>query len=429
MKNENKATKRKNKIWKKAILILLIVLVVISLIVGGYFLYKYLFPTDKELFFISHEKTFFSDKTTDEPDAFLKTSEITIKTEGDFTSEKAAEAFSSIVISTENVKLSEEETEYDLSINFLGNDFITTKAVKSGDTEVFSFPQLSEKSYGADSYEDVMTVLFGSEDIESVEMLDGTDTEQLEIYSAKYIKKLRDNIPDKDFSSRKEGDIKVITLKTDLNRALYDIANEIKSDTDLREFLYEQTVIVENNINKKFAYLGSLVDIPKQDEYYKNYEKSIDDFIKNIENSEIIITVNVDKNRKILAEELKVINDDKVQYAWSYSADGYSYESYKDEKLLLKIDSKTKTDGTKIEVQKRYKFDINDYTKEKSDEQKMVTLNISSTTDTNVTREIILPQDYDDIRSMSEEEKQEITENASKNFFNLLATFTMELLS
>ena len=427
MENEIFDIKPKNKIWKKLVLTVLVVIVFAGAIVGGYFGYKYLFPTDKELFFMSHLNSFDS-VYKEVPEQFYKTGKTTISTEGDFTSQKAAKRFSTTEILTENLKLSDDKTKYDFKMNFLGNDIITTNAVKVGETEVFSFPQLAEKSYGADSYHDVLSVLTGSDKAEDKELLDGVDKEQFELYLKKYLKKLYENLPDSDFASQKDGDTKTITLKTDLNRAIFDIVTEIKNDFELREFLYNQNVIVKTNINKKYAFLGTLIKIPDKDEYDENYEESIDEFIEDIENSIITITIKVDKKRKITSEEIKITSDEKEQWSLSYDENHFSYTGYKDDLLMLKYDTKSDTNGTVTDKETTIIFDVNDYTKEISDKQKMVTLNTVSKMDTNVSGEIVLPDDYIDIRKISGEEKQKITEEASKNFVTLLATLTMELL-
>ena len=313
-------------------------------------------------------------------------------------------------------------------MNFLGNDVITTKAVKVGDTEVFSFPQLAEKSYGADSYYDILSVLTGSDKAENKDRFEGVDEEQFELYLKKYIKKLYENLPDGNFTSQKDGEIKTITLKTDLNRAIFDIVNEIKNDLELREFLYNQDVIAKTNINKKYAFLGTLVKIPDKDEYYEVYEESINDFIEDIENSEIVITIKVGKDRKIISEELLISSDGTEQWSLSYDENHFDYTAHEDGLLMFKIDTKTNTEGTVTEEERIITFDVNDYTKEISDKQKMVTLNITSKMDTNISGDITLPDGYADMRKMSDEEKQVITEEASRNFMTLLATLTMELL-
>lgn len=428
MKNENTDIKPKNKISKKLILTVLIIVLLACALVGGYFIYKNLFPADKELFFMSHANSLDSVKQ-EEPEQFFKTNKTTITTEGDFTSKKAAKRFSTTEILTDNLKLADDKTEYNFKMNFLGNDVITTKAVKVGDTEVFSFPQLAEKSYGADSYYDILSVLTGSEKAEDKDMLDGVDKEQFEIYLKKYIKKLYENLPDSDFTSQKDGDVKTITLKSDLNRAIFDITNEIKNDSELRDFLYNQDVIIKTNINKKYAFFGTIIKIHDKDEYNENYEKSISEFIEDIEDSVLVMIIKVNKDRKIISEDIVISNNEKVQWSLSYDKNHFSYEGYEDDLLMLKIDAKTSTKGAITDKETNITLDINDYTKEISDKQKMVTLNIVSKMDTNVSGNIVLPDDYIDMRKMSVEEKQEITEEASRNFMTLLATLTMELLS
>ena len=103
MNNETINDKPKKRIWKKLILMVLILVAFACAVVGGYLAYKYFFPTDKELFFISHINSFDSIEQ-EEPEPYFKTNKTTITTEGDFTSQKAAKRFSTTEILTDSLK-------------------------------------------------------------------------------------------------------------------------------------------------------------------------------------------------------------------------------------------------------------------------------------------------------------------------------------
>lgn len=429
MENENVVITPKKKTWKKVLLIVLTIVVFAVIVFGGYCLYKYAFPTDKEMFVQAHANLFKELDEDEEPGRFTNTTNISVEASGDFTSKKNAEIFETISVILENTKLSEENTEYNVTVNFLDQVFLTSNAVKSGDTEVLTIPQLSETSYGAESYEDVLTMLLGSEKAEDVEIFDGVDEDKFEDYANKYAIKIYNNVPDSDFSSQKITDGKVITLKSALDRVLYNTLNEIKNDKELRDFMYEQTKIVSNNINKKYPYAGNIVNVPGKDEYYENYEKNIDDFIKNIENSELCITTEIDGRRKIVKENIVILNNGKEQSVISYMPEEFHFVSYKEDVTTMEIVSSNSKNGTITNKKTIISFDINDFTKEKSEEQKMIKIVSDSITDTNVTKEIIMPETFKDIRGMNDNEKAKITEEASKNFVSLIASVTLELFS
>ena len=73
-------------------------------------------------------------------------------------------------------------------------------------------------------------------------------------------------------------------------------------------------------------------------------------------------------------------------------------------------------------------IDINEWTKEQSDEQKNVSIIIESLKDENVTEQIIIPEKAINIQSLTEEEKTELQETVSENITSLLTSLTLSLL-
>ena len=96
---------------------------------------------------------------------------------------------------------------------------------------------------------------------------------------------------------------------------------------------------------------------------------------------------------------------------------------------MLKINSDAKKDETTETKKTEITFDINEYTKEQTAGQKLIILTIDSATDTNVSGGVKLPENYEDIRKMSDDEKSEITSTASEKFISLLASVTLGILS
>ena len=424
----DKKTEKKKSPFK-IVVILIIAIVIIAVSLGGYFLYKYLFPTKKELFVVSHINTIERLDETEEPERFKSTTNVSFKTEGDFTSKKAQKELESASLLIDNTQFSDDASEFNLALNILGDTFLTAHLVKNDDIEVFSVPQLSEKSYGAESYEDVLALLMGAERPADIDILENVDEVGLKRYFSKYAKEIYNSVPDESFTLTEDGDYKTISFDADLNRTFYSTMTEIKADTEFCSFLYEQEKIIKNNLNRKYPYMGTLFEVLDEDEYKENYKEKIDEFIKSVENSRIIVTAKIDERRQIIEESILITDDGDLKTNIFVSRDKILYENYKDGVLMLKINSDAKKDETTETKKTEITFDINEYTKEQTAGQKLIILTIDSATDTNVSGGVKLPENYEDIRKMSDDEKSEITSTASEKFISLLASVTLGILS
>lgn len=420
--------KPKKKIWKKVLIYILLGVLTLGILAGGFVLYKYLFPTDKELFFYAIQNTLSDAEESEEIEKFTEKTTVSIDTEGDFTGKKTAEALSSLELKMETLKTSNESKKTDISFNFLEKELISSDYVKSGDTAYLKIPALSENGYIADDFSDVLALVTGSEEAADIEITDGLDKEKFEEYAEKYIEKLYKNIPSEDFSSEKKGDIKIVTLKTDANRALYDVLKELKGDKEFCEFLYSQQSLIASNFKAKHPYIGSFVSVPDKTEFSENYVKNIDTFIEQIEDEELTISFDVNKKRRIEKTQISISSDEKILYKINHSSKETDIEIYSSGKLLVKIVSEATTKSTVTNRNTSIICDVNDFTKEKSETPKIVTLNIATETDTNVTEKITVPEEYIDIRKISEDEKKNITEQASKKFMMMIAGFIASLV-
>ena len=429
MENTNIAKKSKKKMWKKILLISLITVFVAGIAVGGYFLYKYLFPTDKELFIIACENTLEDLKNSKEPERFKNTSVLTFDTEGEFSNPKASDALGTAAVTVDMTKTAKDKKQCNISIDFLDSEFLTAQYTKVGNTEALSIPQLAEGSFCADSYLDILSLVLGSAKSTDVDLTEGFDEKQLEKYYDKYTKKLYKNIPDADFSSKESGNIKIITLKTDLDRAAYDVLTEMKNDKEFCNFLYEQTNLVANNIKRKHPYLSVFISVPQKSEFSQNYKANIDNLIKSIENAEITITINVNKERRIEKTQLKITDNGKEIFSLIRSPQQFDVLVNGEDKMLFKLESTTIENGSITEQNTTLSFDVNDLTKEKTETPKLVLVNLNSKTDTNVSQEINLPQDCTDIRTAPQEVKDNITKQASEKFVEVLTGLFTQLFS
>ncbi len=425
MEKENLQTKHENKKLKKALLISLIAILVVCFAVGGFFAFKYIFPSDKDLFLMAHKNLFSSE--TESPDIYTKVTNLSFELSGGFNSQKAVDTVESITVSNKNTHFGEGKSSYNFNMQFLNKDFLSFSNVNNGEKEILTVPQLIDKAYASNDAEEVLSVLLGSEAAKDKDIFDGVAEETFEKYLKEYGKKLYDNVPDSAFSSVKENGEKVITFKDSANRLLYDIVNEIKNDTELRDFLYEQTSIIYTNINEKFPYAGTLLTIPTKAEYEESYNESLGEFIKKIENAEIIATAHIE-GKKLISESVKITQGTEPAFDISYDDENLNFVQYKDSKEHIHYSSESKTEGTVMQKSTVFSIDINQWTKEQSDTPKMLSIMINSTLDTVVNEEFIPPADYTDISLLTDEEKATIQETVGKNVTELLASFTLALL-
>lgn len=424
---ENDVLKRKS--FKKPVLITLVSILLICVIIGGWFLYRYLFPTDKELFVLSHANTIEYSFDKDEPEQFYNTTNVYFSSNEEINSQRSEKMLNTTKLFFENIKLSDDRQEYNMRVNFMDNELLTANAVEFDEIEVLTIPQLADTSYGADSYEDVLSLLFGSDNAKDIEIFENTDEKQAEMYLKKYLNNVYNSVPESDFTSHDENGFKVLSLRTDLNRTLYNTLTEIKNDIAFRKFSYEQYKIICENVNKKIPYAGTLIIVPEEDEYNENYEKKIDAFIKNIENATLSVTAKINKKRQIVEETISILRNEKEQYFVSYTEKAFAVKAYQNDDVLFEINSDSAQNGETSSKKTEISFDINDILKEDKAQSQMITMTVDSLTNTDVTKDITLPENYVDIRTISEEEKTEITSKASENFMALVASLTLELIS
>ena len=426
MEKEN--TNVKNQKGKKIFFGILAGILLILCATGAYFMFRYLFPSEKELLIMANIKTYNEYRNVEKVKTFAKDTNISFKTEGDFTHQRAAKNFESFKINLHNVNINENNGRYDVGIDFAGKRLFNSSMFKNDITEIFYAPQLAERAYSSKSYSDVLSLLVGSERPQEIGYLENLDMDGFKKYYGKYLKRLYENIPDNDFSVSENSDVKTLILKTDLNRLLYDIISEVKSDNELREFSYNQRNIIYDNINKKIPYVGTLLTAEGREEYDEKFTENIEKIIEDMEDSILTITAEIDKDRKIIKETVEIKNDKEIQLYILYSADNIEIINNDEGKLVYRLAVNRKTENEKVYTNLATTFDVNDFTKEKSQEQKLVTVISETVTDTSVKEKIEYPVDVADIRNMTDEEREKITQNASKKFMEMITTLTLELL-
>lgn len=425
MENEMLQERPKDKNTKKFFVTVLVAILLICIATGSFFAFKYVFPSDKDLFLLAHANLINSE--SEEVAAFKENTVISLELSGGFNSKKAIDTVESISVTTKNIFLSEKEYSYEFCMNFLNSEFLRFSNIKDNEREFLTVPQLVEETYTASNTNYILSTLLGSETASDIDIFDGVDKEILTEYLRQYGKKLYDNIPDNSFEGTKENDERIIVFKDNLNRMLYDVVNEIKGDVELRNFLYEQIGVVYGNCNAKFPYGGTLLSMPDKQDFDRDYDDTLNEFVKSIENSEIVITSHI-KNRKILSETIKITEGEELLYDVSYDSQKVNFIKYKNSLENIRYLTTEEEEGTVKKKHTEFTIDINEWTKEKSDEQKNISLIIDSSKDENVTEQILIPEKAIDIQSLTEEEKTELQEKVSENLSGLLTSFTLSLL-
>lgn len=411
---------------KRLLIITAVIIILAGILVSGWFVFRYLFPSNKELLLLANVNTYNYAQEKDDLGSFTKKTDISFATDGDFTSSTATGAFDTIKISFSNEVKDEEMSKYDVAIDFMGNSFFDCETIKNVDVEVLSAPQLADKSYAADSYSEVLSLLLGSEKPQEIDLYDGIDKEGLKERYGEYLKRVYINIPDGDAILSKNGGKKNIELKTDLNRLLFEVLTDIKNNLELIDFTYDQKAILYENINKKFPYAGTLLTIESKDEFREKFVESIDVFMKDTEESVVVICAEIEK-RKIIRESIEIKNNTEQQFYAEYSKDSINVVKFDKGKTFFELNTSNVTEDGKSFKKTVVAVDVNDMTKEKSQEQKIVTITFETEIDTTYVPDIRMPVDYEDIRLMSPEEKESITQTASKKFMELIAVMMLEM--
>lgn len=424
MEIEVSENKSKNNNGKKIVFIILTTILVLCAVVGGFFAFKYIFPSDKDMFLMAHANLL---EKNNELNKYTKDTTISLDFNENFFNQNAVDTVKSLSVSTKSVHLEENVSALDFDMQFLNKTLLSFSSIKCNEKEFLQVPQLSEETYAADAVDDILCILLGSESADDRELFEGVDRETFEEYLKKYGSKLYENIPKSSFVSAKGNNEKVITFSDSVNRMLYDIAAEIRNDIEFRDFLYEQTSIVYTNCNEKFPYAGTLLTVPEKSEYDKNYNETFDEFIKSIENAHIEIVTHISQKR-IVSETIKITDNDELLYDISYDENAVDFIQYKDSLENIHYSYTKEIEGTKTYKNTVFKIDVNEWTKEQSTGQKNMSIIIDTEIDENVTEKIVVPDNYVDVASLTEEEKTNIQETASKNLTEILTSFTLTLL-
>ncbi len=417
----------KSKTLKRTVFILVTGVLFFSLLVSGYFFYKYLFPTDKELFLIAHKNTL--ELLVNEPENFKKTKNISFLTEtlnGEFVedNEKEISPLSFDIDGTEY----RGNSEYNISVNLNEKDILKSTKVEIDDTEVLTIPKLSDKNLASDSYEEILSLLLGDDVYKNIDISERIDEEQFKKYLLKYSKKIYENIPEESFVLTKSGTVKQIKLNVNLSDAVHGVLEEIKEDLAFREFMYEQNKALAENINKKYPYTTEFIKVADKEEYFKNFNQRIDEFIKKTKNSTVRVQTLIDDKRVILEENMTVEDEKYEQLTLYYSEKAFSTVYYDKYDTVFSLYSKKELNGSKTSEKTQVSFNITENREQGINPQKMFRMIVESTTDTDGLKEIVLPDKYFNIKDMSAEEKNEIRRTAKERLNSIISEVMSEFI-
>ena len=129
-----------------------------------------------------------------------------------------------------------------------------------------------------------------------------------------------------------------------------------------------------------------------------------------------------------MSETIKITEGEELLYDVSYDSQKVNFIKYKNSLENIRYLTTEEEEGTVKKKHTEFTIDINEWTKEKSNEQKNISLIIDSSKDENVTEQILIPEKTIDIQSLTEEEKTELQEKVSENLSGLLTSFTLSLL-
>ena len=415
-----KTKELKNKRINKTILSVLLAVLFLSLLAGGYFLCKYLFPTDKELFLIAHKNTL--EQIKHEPENFKNTKNISFLTEtltGDFVeeNEKDISPLSFVIDSTEY----RDNNEYNVSLKFNEKEILKSTKIEVDDTESLTIPVLSDKIYASDSYEDILSLLLGADVYKNVDISENIDEDRFKMYLLRFSKKIYENIPEENFVLTESESIKQIMLEVKFADVVHSVLKEFKGDLEFREFMYEQNKKLAENINKKYPYTTEFVRVEGKEEYFKNFEEKIDEFIKNTQNSTIRVKTLIDNKRVVLEENVTIEDEKYEQFTLYYSEKAFSVVYYDKYDTMFSLYSNKELNGSKTNEKTQVSFNVTEEREQKVNPMKMFRMIIESTTDTDGLDEIVLPDKYYDIEDLSEEEKNEIRKTAKEKFNGIFA--------
>ena len=422
----------KIKGFKRTGLIVLTALGLVCLIVLGYIACRNFFASDKELFLKAHIKTFELIEEKDEPRKFKTNQKISFYTEifeNEAMGIEGSKEELPITFAIDKTVANDDLSEENFSVNINEKEILKSTVTETDDDEILTVPAVFDKSYSAESYEDVLRELLGFEVYEDFEITDGVNERELEKHLLKYLNKMYDAIPEESFVSEDEGETKRITMLISMKDTVHGVLNEIREDAEFREILYRNSKQIIDNINKRYPYTKDFAQVPEKEEFFKNYDEKLNEFIKNTENSTLTIVSSFGKNNVIFEERVTLEDERYEQFVLYYGEKAFTTVIYDKFDMLFSLYDVKETNGSEISHDTLVSFNITeDREKDIQNPQKLFRIHSVKTADTDDLKEIRIPDKIYNIERLTKEEKVQIKNSAKEKLTALAAEAAVEFI-
>lgn len=430
--HEEQATVRQTKNTKKILLIVSAILLAVLLILCGYTGWRYLFPSDKELFVLAHYNSIKDKGKAQTSELFYKTTDVTCELSGAFQLPETMENVNAMSIHTENARLHDGNGYFRFSYLFGEKGLLHVETVSHDGVGYVTSPELTDGiTYSGTSPQEILNLLLGGQGVTTdVDILEGVDKETFMEYLTDYGKKLYNALPDSAFARAETENGTTITLSGKAAWLLTDIVTELRNDYGLKNFLYVQREQIVKNIHT--AYRGATLLVPEmtQAEFEIAYEEALDGFLQDIaENGmELTLTAEIDNRRRVIADSLSLRNGETALFDFSADQTGsYRLVPYSDGVPVFIVENVQTVSGTVTDSVLTVSMDVNDFSKSPSaTEQKLVALTIASQKNTDISKLTVQPpRDDTRLTALGETEKQELTDKTNQNILEILTTLTL----
>lgn len=410
----------------------LMAIVSIAVLAGAFLLYKYFFPSDKQLFVFSHYNTYQDAAKTEVPQSYIKTANVTCKVDDGVMEPEMVKAVNGFAARTVFTQLSNSQKRLEFALNFFGSDLITAQSVTDEGKTVFSSPQVADTAFSGKSNGEILGVLLGVQGMNADKgLLDGVDRDTFNKYLKKYGLKFYDSVPDTVFSSISIKGTSTVTLNAKAVQLFSGIVGQLRADKELKAFLYTQREQIAANLNEIYEPSTLLVSSVTQTEFEQSYLEALDSFLANLARSdaEVEITAVINKHRRIESETMKIIGNGALLFELKFTGvKNFSVTGYKEDgTVLFTFANEQQTAGTVTDSVTTFSLDVSKSTAESV--PKMVNVKVTAATDTNVSEsEIVFPEHCTDLSETDAETKQSIADEVNRRLSEIFTRAALGFL-
>lgn len=407
-----------------------VVMVVISIVIllGGYLLYRYFFPSDKALFFLAHYHTYQDTAKAEKATQFARSADISCSIDDNIFDPQVTKALNSVTVHTGETRLSDTQNAHDFTLFFMGSELLTTQSVTDGATTVFSSPQMADAAFSGSSTGEILNVLFPDGGIGTGGALtDGIDTEGLFALLRPYGVQLYRAVPDTAFSSEKKDGVSTVKLSATGVQLFSNVLKQACADSELQAFLYAQREQFVKNLNEIYAPSSLLVSSVTPSAFEKSFAEAVDALLSYMArtDTEVEITAVINQHRKIERETLQISCAGTPVF--SLHADGETSDLIiyrQNGSVLLSADYTQKKSGTNTETAVDVSYHVTTEGGESA-----VCVFIDGVTETDVSdAAICLPENAAAVSDMDEATKQTVAQNVNERLNAVLTRAALGFL-